>query len=162
MKKWLLVAVGLSFIGSNVWAAKIESLPPVPEDVRPKAEMKMRKTLAERLNLTDEQREQADKIREEGRVKMKPLIEEQKELHKQMNEVRKANLEEFEKILTPEQKKAFDEMKKHKRPHPGMRPGPKGPKPGKHHRPKPLPELRNDLPAAPESDLSAALEGSVD
>lgn len=149
MKKWLLVAVGISFIGGGILNANAEPLPPVPEAGRPKAEMRMRKPLADKLNLTEEQREQADKIREDGRAKMKPLIEEQKELRKQMDEVRKANMEEFEKILTPEQKKVFDEMKKHKKPWPGMHPGPKGPKPGKHHRPGPKPEPDDELPPPP-------------
>ncbi|MCQ2741032.1 MAG: hypothetical protein MJ210_02820, partial [Alphaproteobacteria bacterium] len=53
----------------------------------------------------------ADKIREDGRKKMEPLMEEKKQLHEKMDAVRKANMEEFEKILTPEQKQKFESIK---------------------------------------------------
>lgn len=65
--------------------------------------------LAKKLNLTDEQKKQAEKIRESGREKMKKM-------HEQMQELRKENMAEFEKILTPEQKSEFEKIKsEHKR-----------------------------------------------
>ena len=77
--------------------------------------------------------ELAKKIHEQGREKMKPLMEEGKVLHEKMNKVRKENMAEFEKILTDEQKENFEKMKqnfreefKNKRPH--HRPHFKGPK----------------------------------
>ena len=45
------------------------------EEKMRKREAKMDKKMAEELNLTKEQQEQAKKIREEGREKMKPLME---------------------------------------------------------------------------------------
>ena len=78
---------------------------------------KISQKIAEELGLSDEQKEQADKIRQDGRAKMKPLMEERKVLREKMNDVRKANMEEFEKILTEEQKTKFEAMKaKHKGP----------------------------------------------
>jgi len=88
-------------------------MPPRPED--------MAKKLAEELNLTAEQRASADKIREDGRAKMKPLMEERKALHEKMEAMRKANMEEFEKILTDEQKSKFEEIKAKHKEHRGHR-----------------------------------------
>ena len=129
--------------GINIAAAQ----PADPGDNRPRVEMRDRKPLSEKLNLTDEQKAQADKIREEGREKMKPLMDEQRVLREKMDVVRKANMEEFEKILTPEQKKVFDEMKMRKDPRPG-------PRPGKHHRrPEPMPRHHGgDMPPVDEFD----------
>ena len=61
--------------------------------------------------LTAEQQEQADKIRREGQEKIKPLMKEMKDLREKIDAERRANMEEFEKILTPEQKQKLDEMK---------------------------------------------------
>ena len=66
-------------------------------------------------------------------------MHERKLLREEMEEVRKENMEDFEKILTPEQKKIFDEMKQHK--------GPKPPRPGKHRRPGPRPDHYPEHPA---------------
>lgn len=72
---------------------------------------KMAKKMADELKLTAEQQEQAKKVREEGAKKMKPLMKEMKDLREKMDKERRANMEEFEKILTPDQKKKFEEMK---------------------------------------------------
>lgn len=74
--------------------------------------MKAPLPLEDKLNLTDEQKEQAKKIHEEGRKEIEPLMKEMKELREKMDVVRKKNMEEFEKILTPEQKEELDSMKK--------------------------------------------------
>ncbi|MBQ7659924.1 MAG: Spy/CpxP family protein refolding chaperone [Alphaproteobacteria bacterium] len=73
---------------------------------------KMMGKIAKDLDLTDEQQQQAKQIREEGRKEIEPLMNEMKELRKKMDAKRRANMEEFEKILTPEQKAKFEEMKK--------------------------------------------------
>lgn len=72
---------------------------------------KMAKKMAQDLGLTQEQQEQAKKIREEGVKKMKPLMKEMKEIRQKMDKERRANMEEFEKILTPEQKDKFEKLK---------------------------------------------------
>ena len=53
-------------------------------------------------SLTKEQQEQAEKIRKEGREKLKPLFEEMKDIREKMDKLREDNMLEFEKILTPE------------------------------------------------------------
>ena len=100
------------------------------------------------LNLTDEQRAKADKMREESRTKMKPvftemkslneqinkiydnekLSQEQKEkqvkplmekiskLHTQADELRKADMQKFEALLTDEQKVKLEEFRKNHKP----------------------------------------------
>ena len=71
----------------------------------------MAKKMAEDLGLTQEQQEQAKKVREKGQEEIKPLMEEMKALREKIDAKRKANMEEFEKILTEDQKKKFGEMK---------------------------------------------------
>ena len=127
--------------------------PPAPpaDGPRPELAQKAEDDLAIRLELTDEQREQARKIHEEGREQMK-------EMHEKMQELRKSNMEDFEKILTPEQKAEFDKIKadrKHlRKPH---RPGKKGPKMHEkmRHHEKPLPPMEHhdgELPPPPPAE----------
>lgn len=73
--------------------------------------------LAKDLGLTDEQKEQARKIHEQGREKVKPLMEEMKNIHEKMEKLRKENMAEFEKILTPEQKDKFEKIKAERKQH---------------------------------------------
>lgn len=129
MKKYLLATVcALSvMMSSNVWAQENadETLPPPSVEHQMKGHRgDMQKELADKLQLTQEQRDMAKKIHEEGREKMKPLMEESKALHEKMDKLRQENMGEFEKILTDEQKQKFEEMKKefrkefhHKKPH---------------------------------------------
>jgi len=128
MKKILLTAVCATVLTFGAFGAQAQGAPedmPLPpphemnmEKIHKKMEKmheEMSKKLAEDLSLSDEQKVQAEKIREAGHAKMKPLMEERKALHEKMDSLRKANMEEFEKILTPEQKKKFEEIKaKHK------------------------------------------------
>ncbi len=127
--------------------------PPAPpaDGPRPELAQKAEDDLAIRLKLTDEQKEQARKIHEEGREQMK-------EMHKKMQELRRSNMEDFEKILTPEQKAEFDKIKadrKHlRKPH---RPGKKGPKMHEkmRHHEKPLPPMEHhdgELPPPPPAE----------
>lgn len=73
---------------------------------------RMAEKMADDLELSKEQREEAAKIRQEGRDKIKPLMDEMKDIREKIDAERRANMEEFEKILTPEQQEKFDKMKK--------------------------------------------------
>lgn len=112
--------------------------PKGPLSVSPEQAQKMQKEmddkLASKLNLTDEQRVSAEKIRADGRAKMKPLMEQMKDIRRQMDEIRKQNMNEFENILTPDQKQAFEKMKQDKKDHPKMK-HKKRPDKMKKHRP---------------------------
>ena len=72
---------------------------------------KISQKLSQELNLTEEQQEQAKKIRQDGHEKIKPLLKQMKEIRKQMDELRKENMVEFEKILTPKQLEKFNKIK---------------------------------------------------
>ena len=73
---------------------------------------KMAEKLAEDLNLSDAQRQSAQEINEKGRKEIEPLMEEMKNTRAKMDEKRQQNMQEFEKILTPEQKEKFESLKK--------------------------------------------------
>ncbi len=122
-----MLAVG-AIMGSPVMVQAQEGeLPPPPpphEDVRHEMRKEHHERFAKELGLTDEQKAQAEKIRQAGREKMKPLKEKMDALHKEMDELRKENMNEFEKILTPEQQTKLKDMKakmdkkmKERRPH---------------------------------------------
>ncbi len=85
---------------------------------REQMRQKMAETIAKKLDLTAEQQEQAKKIREQGKKEIEPLMNEMKDLRQKMDAKRRANMEEFEKILTPEQKAKFEEIKKNAPKHP--------------------------------------------
>lgn len=126
MKKVLLTAVCFSVMALgalNVQAADDMPLPPPPphhgDEMLPpppppgpikrwrRKWKRWRKgclKTADDLGLTKEQQEQAEKIRKEGREKLKPLFEEMKDIREKMDKLREDNMLEFEKILTPEQK----------------------------------------------------------
>lgn len=110
---------------------------------------RMADKLARDLNLTAEQKTQADKIRKDGREKVKPLMEKMKKIHEEMDKLREDNMKEFEKILTPEQQEKFAqikaEMKKHDMRRKGHK-GPKGPRPGHGMmKPEPHPGMHPDM-----------------
>lgn len=124
----LCCAAVLSLSAANVSAAPHdEMLPPPPpyeegmkapqRGDREKFEQKMADKLADKLNLTEEQRAQAEKIRKDGREKVKPLFEEMKQIREKMDKLREDNMLEFEKILTPEQKSKLDEIKAERKAH---------------------------------------------
>lgn len=106
----------------------------------------MAKRMAEKLGLTAEQQEKARAIHEKGRAEIEPLMKEMKALREKMDAKRRANMEEFERILTPEQKAKFEALKKDppRRPEPrGF--GPKGEGPRGEHR-----DMPHDKPLPPE------------
>ena len=143
MKKILLTTVCATVLTLSATCAAAQPAPAeVPMGVR------MEEPLAKRLNLTEDQKQQAEKIREEGRKKMEPLMNERKLLREEMEQVRKENMEEFEKILTPEQKKIFDEMKQHK--------GPKPPRLGDHRRLGPKHHPRHEAPLPGDEPMPPA------
>ena len=72
----------------------------------------MREHFAKKLGLTDEQKAQLDKFRDEDMAKMKPLFDEMDTLHAKMEELRKVNRAHFESVLTDEQKEILKNMKK--------------------------------------------------
>lgn len=123
----LCCAAVLSVSATNASAVPHEEmLPPPPHEEGMKGlhrgdwkkfEQKMADKLADRLNLTQEQRAQAEKIRKEGREKVKPLFEEMKQIREKMDKLREDNMLEFEKILTPEQKSKLDEIKAERKAH---------------------------------------------
>ena len=130
MKKLLLTAVCVSVLAlgmSQVQAAddmpppppapQGELLPPPPPapEMDKKMEKRMSKRLADDLGLTKEQQEKAEKIRKDGREKLKPLFEEMKDIREKMDKIREDNMMEFEKILTPEQKETLRGIKDHHR-----------------------------------------------
>ena len=124
MKRLLLTAVCVSVLSSGILCAEAKPFH-ADADNRPRHEMKMHDDLADRLKLTDEQKAQADRIREDGRKKMEPLMQERRALHERMEKLRKENMEEFEKILTPEQKEEFAKLKQHRGPRQGRPPLPR-------------------------------------
>lgn len=133
MKKTLLTAVCISVLALGMTVVQAadekplplpphhgdEMLPPPPPPVMDKnmeqrmekREQKMSQRLAEDLGLTQEQQEKAQKIRAEGREKLKPLFDEMKEVREKMDKIREDNMMEFEKILTPEQKAKLKAIK---------------------------------------------------
>ena len=77
---------------------------------REQMRLKVANKIAEDLKLTAEQQRRAEEIRQQGRQEIEPLMKQMKELREKMDEKRRANMEEFEKILTPEQKAKFEEL----------------------------------------------------
>ena len=121
-KKFLLMftATALTLSAFSASAADEKKLPPMEHLPKiehmdkhkfPKPEF-METKLADKLELSEEQRVKAKDIREAGHKKVKPLIEEMKKIREEMDKLRQENMAEFEKILTPEQKKKFEELKK--------------------------------------------------
>jgi len=111
--------VSASAITANTVFAE-ENLPPKIEHKfnREDFQKKMSEKIAADLNLTEEQQAKAKEIREAGKKEIMPLMDEMNALREKIDAKRRANMEEFEKILTPEQKAKFEEMKaKAPRPH---------------------------------------------
>lgn len=123
---------------------------------RPSPKM-IEQKIADRLNLTPEQRKAVEEQRKADREKLKPLFEQMKEIRKQMGEIRKANMEAFQNILTPEQKAEFDKMmaeRKAKGPH---KFGPRHPAPVAGE-----PNNRRDMPAGIASNVEVVEEATRD
>lgn len=75
------------------------------------AKVKKRKeAFINRLNLTAEQKKQAEEIHRKSMDEMKPILKQIKELHEKAREIRQKNKVQFEKLLTSEQKKILEQM----------------------------------------------------
>lgn len=96
---------------------------------RAKMHEKMAERFTKELDLTEEQQEKAKEIHEQGKKDIEPLMDQMNMLREKLDAKRRTNMEEFEKILTPEQKTKFEELKKnapeHERMH-GPKFGPRG------------------------------------
>ncbi|NCB50077.1 MAG: hypothetical protein EOM53_05335 [Alphaproteobacteria bacterium] len=77
----------------------------------PEEDKRHEKRLAKDLDLTTEQLKVMRESREKARIKIKPLFEKMQTIRKEMDEIRKENMIEFERVLTKEQKEKMDEIK---------------------------------------------------
>ena len=113
MKKWLysVCAAAVMLGAANVYAQEKKPFPPADGPRHEQRMEKMENKLADELGLTEQQREQAKKIHEEGRAQVKPLMEDMKNLREKMDKLRQENMKEFEDILTAEQKTKFEKIK---------------------------------------------------
>jgi Spy/CpxP family protein refolding chaperone len=124
-KTFLSILLSATIISSGAFCANAQT-PDMPEQPKiehkmdfEKMHQKMQQKIAEDLGLSAEQQEQAKAIHEKGKAEIEPLMKEMKALRAKMDEKRRANMEEFEQILTPDQKVKFEELKT-KAPHHGM------------------------------------------
>ena len=111
----LLCATALLCGTSFAYASDDITMPPPPQTEHhqrmERHHEKMAQKLADDLKLTDEQRAKAKEMRQQAREKIKPLIDEMKEIRKKMDTIRQENMKAFEEILTPEQKETFAKIK---------------------------------------------------
>lgn len=148
MKKYLII-LGLLIITSGVAGAQQfqnttndRQAPPPPPQMSAEDRAAKEAEFEQKLGLTDEQKQQAKKLRLDDREKMKPvmdklraceqeamtvrnssLTEQQKSeklnainndiktYHKQLHEMRRANMTSFENILTTEQRQILKNMR---------------------------------------------------
>ena len=67
--------------------------------------------LANELSLTDAQKKQAKNLRKASAKKMKPIFKQIKKLRAELDEIRKDNKKDFEKVLTSTQKEKLKTIK---------------------------------------------------
>jgi len=112
MKKLYLALICATALtcGSNLVHAEDHTMPPPSHHTQ--QEMKQHhKKLADELKLTDEQKAKSKELRKASREKIKPLLDQMKVLREKMDKIRQENMAAFEKLLTPEQKAAFEKIK---------------------------------------------------
>ena len=114
-KSYLMLLFAASLLSGNNPARADEDITPPPhmefhKDMKAHHE-KMEQKLADDLKLTDEQRAKAKEMRQASREKIKPLIDEMKNIRKKMDTIRQENMKAFEELLTPEQKETFAKIK---------------------------------------------------
>lgn len=118
-KKLLFTLLAGTFLSINPLHAQeiieeeilIESPEPAPKHFDRGYHEARAAALANRLGLTDEQKAKAEEIREDGHKKIAPLMDQMMELRKKIDTERRNNMQEFEKILTPEQLAEFEIIK---------------------------------------------------
>ncbi len=103
----------------------------------------MKSRFAQKLGLSEEQKAQIEKFRQEDMAKMAPLFKQMDELRAEADKLREENRQHFESVLTAEQKEILKSMhEKHF--------GKKGNKQGKH--------AGNQQPTAEPEDVSGTPE----
>lgn len=114
----LLCATALAYSANIAQAKYDETMPPPPPSHMQQTQQdmhnhheKMHNKLAEELKLTDKQKAKAKEMRQASRKKIKPLMKEMKNLREKIDKIRKENMKEFEKLLTPEQRETFERIK---------------------------------------------------
>lgn len=117
MNKFLLSALLCSTVIFSGIANANEHQKPFHHDVKQLQahHETMARQMAEELELTEEQRNIAEQIREKGREDVRPLMEEMSQLREKIDNMRKQNMEQFEQILTDEQKEKFEKIKERER-----------------------------------------------
>ncbi len=117
MKKTSLIISGTIIFaigfGAGFFMSSLQKhdMPPPPFMEGSQMHRPKKHPLADKLGLTEEQRKFAEENHEKGRKEIKPLMEKMFEIRKQMDEIREANMAEFEKILTKEQRQKFEKIK---------------------------------------------------
>lgn len=108
-----MLSAGTLFAEETVTPASVnEEVRVLPKHFDKEHHKAMAAKMAKDLGLSDKQKAQAEKIREDGHKKIAPLMEQMKNLRQQIDEERRANMQDFEKILTPEQREKFEAIKK--------------------------------------------------
>lgn len=85
--------------------------PPELQGLRAKSEHKGPEKMDDFLNLSPEQKALAKEIRANSRQKIEPLMKEMNALRQKMDLIRKADMQQFETILTPEQMAKLNKVK---------------------------------------------------
>ena len=121
----LSILLAASVISSGVLSVEAyaeDAAPKMPSFGQPmdpvQMRQKMQQKMADELGLTAEQQKQVEAMNAKSKADMEPLMKEMKDLREKMDAKRRSNMEEFEKILTPEQKEKFEALK-NKGPHHG-------------------------------------------
>ena len=110
----LAIGFGAGYISKDIASQKRLDMPPPAHHFMDKKfshHKKVGNHFAKKLGLSAEQQKLAEENRIQGREKIKPLMDEMFKIRKQIYEIREANMADFEKILTPEQKETFAKMK---------------------------------------------------
>lgn len=109
MKKSMLTAVCAAALILGAVQVQAQQNPAMPQ--RPMSQAQNNGGLFEQLNLTTEQQEAYQKIKDTTRDKMAEVRKEMKVYLDKIEALRVEEQNEFEKILTPEQKNIFDQYK---------------------------------------------------
>ena len=140
MKKVLILAALVAFTGSVVIAEEMKEPPKAPEgEVQMQKFQHKKAEFEKKLKLTEEQKAQAKEIRQKGIEQIKPLMEQSKakrealkkaidsnkdyktvenlkkevrDIDKQIHDIHRQNMKDFEAILTKKQKKELEKIKK--------------------------------------------------
>ncbi len=92
--------------------------PPMDKEAFEKAKAERKAEFEQRLNLTDEQKAQLEKIKADEKKSLEPIHKKMDKLHKEKSdlmkkerEIRAESMKKFEAVLTEEQKAELDKMK---------------------------------------------------